>query len=52
MRDKQLGFSDDGQTTAKKQSKHEKCLAEMGAVIPWDALIPQRMHHTPDWVQA
>lgn len=36
---KQLGFSDYEQTTAKKQTKREKFLAEMEAVVPWDALI-------------
>jgi IS5 family transposase len=35
MGDKQLGFSDDQLTTAKKQTKREKCLTEMEAVVPW-----------------
>jgi IS5 family transposase len=39
MGGKQLGFSDYEQTTAKKQTKREKFLAEMEAVVPWDALI-------------
>jgi transposase, IS5 family len=39
MGGKQLGFSDYEQTTAKKQTKREKILAEMEAVDPWDALI-------------
>jgi hypothetical protein len=34
MRGKQLGFSDDEQTIAKKQTKREKSLAEMEAVVP------------------
>lgn len=39
MGGQQLGFSDFEQTTAKKQTKWEKFLAEMEAVVPWDALI-------------
>jgi IS5 family transposase len=39
MGGKQLGFSDYEQTTAKKQTKREKFLAEMEAVVPWDALV-------------
>ena len=39
MGGKQLGFSDYEQTTAKKQTKREKFLAEMEAVFPWDALV-------------
>jgi len=39
MGGKQLGFSEYEQTTAKKQTKREKFLAEMVAVVPWDALI-------------
>ena len=39
MGGKQLGFSDYEQTTAKKQTKREKFLYEMEAVVPWDALI-------------
>jgi IS5 family transposase len=39
MGGKQLGFSDYEQTTAKKQTRREKFLAEMEAVVPWDALI-------------
>ena len=34
MGGKQLGFSDYEQTTAKKQAKREKFLAEMEAVVP------------------
>ena len=36
---KKLGFSDYELTTAKKQAKREKFLAEMQAVVPWQALI-------------
>ena len=39
MSGKQLGFSDYELTTAKKQTKREKFLAEMEAVVPWQALI-------------
>lgn len=39
MGGKQLGFSEHEQTTAKKQTKREKFLAEMEAVVPWQALI-------------
>jgi IS5 family transposase len=39
MGGKQLGFSDYEQTTAKKQTKREKFLAEMEALVPWDALV-------------
>ena len=39
MGGKQVGFSDYEQTTAKKQTKREKFLAEMESVVPWDALI-------------
>ena len=39
MGGKQLGFSDYEQTTAKKQTKREKFLAEMEVVVPWQALI-------------
>lgn len=34
----QLGFSDFELTTAKKQTKRERSLAEMEAVVPWQAL--------------
>jgi IS5 family transposase len=47
MGGKQLGFSDYEQTTAKKQSKREKFLAEMEAVVPWQALIELIVPHTP-----
>jgi IS5 family transposase len=39
MGGKQLGFGDYEQTTAKKRTKREKFLAEMDAVVPWQALI-------------
>ena len=34
MGGKQLGFSDDELTTAKKQTKREKFLSAMKAVVP------------------
>jgi hypothetical protein len=37
MGGKQLGFSDYELTTAKKQTKREKFLSEMEAVVPWQA---------------
>ena len=39
MGGKQLGFADYELTTAKKQTKREKFLAEMEAVVPWQSLI-------------
>jgi hypothetical protein len=36
---KQLGFSDYELTTTKKQTKREKFLSEIQAVVPWQALI-------------
>ena len=39
MGGKQLGFTDYELTTAKKQTKREKFLSEMEAVVPWQALI-------------
>jgi IS5 family transposase len=39
MGGKQLGFSDYELTPAKKQTKREKFLAEMEAVVPWQELI-------------
>ena len=47
MGGKQLGFSDYEQTTAKKQTKREKFLAEMEAVVPWRALIELIEPHYP-----
>ena len=38
MGDKQLGFGDNEQSTAIKQTKREKFLSEMDQVVPWDAL--------------
>jgi IS5 family transposase len=32
---KQLGFGDDEQSTAKKQTKREKFLSEIDQVVPW-----------------
>ena len=39
MGGKLLGFGDYEQSTAKKQTKKEKFLAEMDKVVPWQALI-------------
>jgi IS5 family transposase len=39
MGGKQLGFKDYELTTTKKRTKREKFLAEMEAVVPWQALI-------------
>jgi transposase, IS5 family len=39
MGGRQLGFTDYELTTAKKQTKREKFLSEMEAVVPWQALI-------------
>jgi IS5 family transposase len=47
MGGKQLGFSDYEQTTAKKQTKREKFLVELEAVVPWDALIALIEPHYP-----
>ena len=47
MGGKQLGFSDYELTTAKKQTKREKFLAEMEAVVPWAALIALIEPHYP-----
>jgi IS5 family transposase len=44
---KQLGFSDYGLTTAKKQTKREKFLSEMELVVPWQALIDLIEPHYP-----
>ena len=44
---KQLGFSDYVLTAAKKQTKREKCLADMEAVVPWQALIELIENHYP-----
>ena len=47
MGGKQLGFSDYELTTAKKQTKHEKFLAEMESVVPWAALTALIEPHDP-----
>jgi IS5 family transposase len=47
MGGKQLGFSDYELTTAKKQTKREKFLAEMEVVVPWSALIDLIEPHYP-----
>lgn len=47
MGGKQLGFSDYELTTAKKQTKREKFLSEMEAVVPWLALIDLIEPHYP-----
>jgi transposase, IS5 family len=39
MEAKQFGFGDYEQSTAKKRTMCERCLAEMEAVVPWKALI-------------
>ncbi len=44
---RQLGFSDHEQTTAKKQAKRGKFLAEMEAVVPWKLLIGLTKPHYP-----
>jgi IS5 family transposase len=44
---KQLGFSDDELTTAKKQTKREKFPSEMEALVPWRALIDLIEPHYP-----
>jgi IS5 family transposase len=47
MGGKQLGFSDYELTTAKKQTKREKFLAEMESVVPWAALLALIEPHYP-----
>ncbi|CAK6700748.1 hypothetical protein MNNICLKF_02938 [Synechococcus sp. CBW1107] len=47
MGGKQLGFSDYELTTPCKQTKHEKFLAEMEAVVSWAALIALIEPHYP-----
>ena len=47
MGGRQLGFSDYEQTTAKKQAKREKFLAEMEVVGPWELLIRLTKTHYP-----
>ena len=47
MGGKQLGFTDYELITAKKQTKREKFLSEMGAVVTWQALIDLIEPHYP-----
>ena len=47
MGGKQLGFGDYELTTVKKRTKREKFLAEMDAVVPWQALIALIEPHYP-----
>jgi IS5 family transposase len=47
MGGKQLGFGDYEQTTAKKRTRREKFLAEMEAVVPWQALVDLIEPHYP-----
>ncbi|XVN55876.1 transposase [Cyanobium sp. BSA11S] len=47
MGGKQLGFGDYEQTTATKRTRREKFLAEMDAVVPWQALIALIEPHYP-----
>jgi IS5 family transposase len=47
MGSKQLGFTYCELTTAKKRTKCEKFLAEMEAVVPWQALIDLIEPHYP-----
>lgn len=39
MGGKQLGFGDYEQSTARKRTKRERLLVQMGAVVPWKGLI-------------
>jgi len=39
MGGKQLGLSESELTTAKKQTKRQKFMTSMEALVPWDALI-------------
>lgn len=43
-----LGFPDYELTTAKKQMKSEKFLAEMESVLPWPALLALVEPHSPN----
>jgi IS5 family transposase len=47
MGGKQLGFGDYEQATARKRTKRERFLAQMGAVVPWKALIDLIGPHHP-----
>ena len=44
---KQFGFGDYEQSTAKKRTRHERFLAEIEAVVPWNALINLIEPHYP-----
>jgi hypothetical protein len=48
MGGKQLGFSDSELSTAKKQTKREKFLSALQAVVPWQALIDRIEPHYPE----
>ena len=52
MGGKQLGFSDYELTTAKKQTKREKFLAEMESVVPWVALLALMSLNGRDTIRA
>ncbi len=47
MGGKPLGFSNYELTTAKKQTKREKFLSEIVAVLPWQALTDLIKPHYP-----
>lgn len=47
MLGKQLGFSDYEHTTAKRQTKREKFLSKIEAVVLWQALIALIEPHYP-----
>jgi len=47
MGGKRLGFTDYELSTAKKQTKREKFLVEMEAVVPWRELIDLIEPHYP-----
>jgi IS5 family transposase len=47
MGGKQLGFTDDELSTAKKRTKRETFLAEMEVVVPWQELIALIEPHDP-----
>jgi IS5 family transposase len=47
MGGKKFGFSDYELTAAKKQTKREKFLSEMEAMVPWPALIALIEPHYP-----
>jgi IS5 family transposase len=47
MGGKQLGFTDDELSTAKKRTKRETFFAEMEVVVPWRELIALIEPHDP-----